>query len=324
MAVKATLLFLRQRYVCIQVNTMPDFLVFTTLIPRLFGSKILLDMHEPIPELWITKFGKSRFSLIIGLQMSIEQLAIKYADMVITVNDTIRKRFIDRGADPRKIGVIRNVPDERISINSPKQESKDEFTMIIHGSIEKYYGHKTIINALNLLHKKIKYLKLLVVGDGGYSQQLQRLIEKRGLSNYVHFTGYVSHNRINEYISHSDMGLVSFLPSPFSELCQPNKLFEYIALNKPVVCSRLKAIEEIFDDSSVMFFEPGNAKDLARCILKLYRNPDKAKQLVENASVIYEKMKWDKTKNVYLGIVDDLTGNFRETSRRSRYRWNEW
>ena len=71
MTAMLTLLFFCRRYACIQVNTMPDFLVFITFIPRLFGAKILLDMHEPIPEVWMTKFGESKFSLLLKLQICI-------------------------------------------------------------------------------------------------------------------------------------------------------------------------------------------------------------------------------------------------------------
>jgi len=92
-------LHLRKRYDCIQVSTLPDFLVFTTIIPKILGAKVVLDLHEPTPELWITKYGSHRLRFLLKAQIWLEQLAIRYSDACITVTETLRKRFGGRGAN---------------------------------------------------------------------------------------------------------------------------------------------------------------------------------------------------------------------------------
>ena len=301
-----TLLFFRMNYTCIQVNTMPDALVFTTIIPRLFGAKILLDMHEPTPELWITKFGANRLRGLLRIQILIEKWSIKYANKVITVNETIRKRFIERGADARKIDVVRNVPDESIFALRELPRSDKRFTLMTHGTITERYGHEVILRALPMLQNKIKNLWVYIIGDGDYEEELLNLSKQLGCFDLISFTGVKPMTEIPGYILQSDIGLVTFLPSPFAELCQPNKLFDYIALKRPVVSSRLKAIEETFDDTCIMFFEPGNPMDLARCILELHENPVKRRRLAENAYQRYEKLRWSRTKEIYLKVVEAL------------------
>ena len=307
MTLRLTSLFFRRRYSCIQVNTMPDFLVFITLIPRLFGTKILLDMHEPVPELWQTKFDVSQSSLFVKLQIKIEQWAIKYAHHVITVNETIKQRFIERGAAKQKMGVVRNVPDEVLISHPTNQVSKNGFTLLIHGTLERHWGHEIIIKALPILGEKIKSLKLFIIGDGKYKIQLHNLIEQSGCSDMVTLTGWIPHSQIPGYIAGADVGLVTNLPSPFAELCQPLKLFEYVALKKPVITPKLKAIEETFDSESVMFFEAGNEADLARCVQELYENPAKGEELAANAYTRYEMLKWNKTKHDYVKVIQNLT-----------------
>lgn len=307
MTLKLTLLFFRKRYACIQVNTMPDFLVFITLIPRLCGARILLDMHEPVPELWRTKFGASQFSSFVKLQIIIEQWAIKYSNRIITVNETIKQRFVDRGAAEHKIGVVRNVPDEALVSNLSKPVSKNGFTLIIHGTVERHWGHEVIIKALPILREKIKSLKLVIIGDGKYKVQLQDLIEQSRCGEMVTLKGWIPHSQIPDYLAIADVGLVTNLPSPFAELCQPLKLFEYVALKKPVITSKFKAIEETFDSECVMFFEAGNEKDLARCVLELYENPAKGETLAANAYHRYNMLKWNKTKSDYVKVIQDLT-----------------
>jgi len=65
--------------------------------------------------------------------------------------------------------------------------------------------------------------------------------------------------------------------------------------------------EAYFHNNSVMFFEAGNEKDLARCILELYQNPAKRTSFVRSANKIYEKYRWSKMKKKYLKVYEDLT-----------------
>ena len=301
-----TLLFFRRSYKCIQVNTMPDFLVLTTIIPHLLGAKILLDMHEPMPELFVTKYGENKYVFIFKLIILIEQLAIKYADAILTVNNTICKRFIERGADEKKISIVRNVPDEGYFNDTRKSSSKSGFTLLNHGTINTRYGQEVIIRALPLIRDKIDGLKLFIVGDGENTGPLHSLTEELGCADIVTFTGHVPLSQIGELIGSADVGIVPLLRSPFSELCQPNKLFEYIAYKKPVITSRLKAIEESLNDSHVIFFEPGDYKSLARCILDLYHNPENVHELTETAYQRYEIMRWAVTKKHYLNVFVNL------------------
>lgn len=298
--------FFRHKYKIIQVNTMPDFLVFSTLIPKLFGTKILLDLHEPSPELWIAKFGNNYIRWMQNFQASIEQWAISYADKAITVNEEIKKRFVERGAPADKIVIVRNVPDESFSSITVQPKLKNGFTILTHGAIEFRYGQQLLIEAIPLLKQNIDALKLFIVGDGENQYELEKFVNQNGLSDTVIFTGRVAREQIPQYIESADIGVVPLMPSPFSDLCQPNKLFEYIAFKKPVVAARLKAIEESFDDSSIKYYIPGDVEDLARCIIELYRDADKRKELTENAWKQYQKLRWSSMKNIYLNAVFSL------------------
>ena len=306
MSVLVTLLHLRNRYKCIQVNTLPDILVFATIIPRLFGTKVLLDMHEPTPELFLSKYGPEKYPRILRLITILEQASLKYSNAAITVNDSLRRKFIERGADGQKIHVVRNVPAEEFCPGNFSENMEEGFKLLTHGMIAERYGQEVVIRALPLIRDKIDKLMLFIAGYGQYTDKVRELTEKLGCSDIVTFTGQVPFSRIKELIIHSHIGIVPLLRSPFTELCQPNKIFEYIAFKVPVIVSRLKAIEESFDDSCVMYFEPGNEKDLARCIVELYRYPEKRQYYVENAFRRYEPMRWNKTKYVYLGVVDKL------------------
>src|SRR5207302_4004410 len=111
-ALVATALQLLRHYKLIQVNTMPDALVFAALGPRLFGARVLLDLHECMPEFFATKYGVSVGHPVVRLLGLIEQTSIRFADAVITCTDPMRGRFVERGAAPDKVAVILNSSSE--------------------------------------------------------------------------------------------------------------------------------------------------------------------------------------------------------------------
>ena len=81
---------------------------------------------------------------------------------------------------------------------------------------------------------------------------------------------------------------------------------EYVAMGKPVVASAQTTMKSYFDDSSIMFFEPGNEKYLARCVLEICSNPSKGCSMAFCASKQFEKYKWEVVKYDYLGIYEKL------------------
>ena len=108
------------------------------------------------------------------------------------------------------------------------------------------------------------------------------------------------------YINEADVGVVA-VQCKFPAL--GNKLFEYLALGKPAMATSIPAIKAYFDDNSVMFYEPDNEHDLARCVLELYRNPEKRAALAAAGSAVYQKYRWSVMKYEYLKVYDRLTGD---------------
>ena len=302
-------LALRHRFDVIQVNTLPDFLVFVALVPRLLGASVMLDLHEPTPELYETKYGDGASRFVRRAHVFIEKQAIRFAHHALTVNETIRQRFIDRGSPADKISVIRNVPAE--DIFAPREDHKgpgSHFLVITHGTLQPRYGQDILIRALVRLRESIPDIRLRIIGGGETEVGLRRLADDLKCSEAVEITGLVPIRKIREHLIQADVGVVPLIKSPFSELCQPNKLFEYIALKVPVVAARVPAIEESFDETCVWFFEPGDREELIRVIIELYQNPDKRRMMTERAYERYQHLRWNITKKEYLRTVERLLG----------------
>ena len=309
--IKLTLLHLEKKYTIIEVDTMPDFLIFVTVVPKLLGAKTVLYMFEAMPELFASKYKVSGRHLIIRLLEIIERIASSYADCIVTVNDVIKKVFVSREVPTSKITVILNSPDEEIfkreSYVNGYMKKRKCFVLVCHGTILKRYGFQTAIKAASLLRNKILDLRLEIVGNGEYIEELVSLVNHLNLEDVVNFRGYVSLDEIPNLIMQSDIGLVPIVKDNFTDLMLPNKLLEYIAIGRAVISSNLITIRTYFNNDSILFFEPDDEEDLARCIFQLYQNPAKRRSLARNASKVYDKYRWANIKKDYLKVYEDLT-----------------
>lgn len=306
---RLSLLYLEKKYDFVEVDTMPDFLVFTALVPKVLGAKVFLYMFENMPELYAFEHRLSAEHPIVRFLKAIEKLSLKFADRIIVTHRPAYAVFARHGLPKSRFVTVLNVPDERVfSFPFRKRENQGENSLLLvsHGSILQRYGYQTIMRALKLIDSKTYHIRLLVVGEGEYEREIRRLVTDLGLEEKVDFTGYVPFDEIPMTIGRAEIGIVPMLHS--CRYMLPNKLFEYIALGIPTIASALPAIKAYFHDNSVMFFEPGNEKDLARCILELYQNPAKRRSLVANATRAYEKYRWSKTKGKYLKVYQGLTG----------------
>ena len=302
-------LFLKNRYDIIQVNTLPDFLVFATVIPKLLGAKIILDLHEPSPELWGSIFGFHR-KLFIKTVQFVEQLSIRYADHAITVSDEMRENYIKRGANPSKLTVILNVPNPEFDTARYEEiyqnKMNNRFLLVCHSTWVKRYGIHVAIKAMSLVKSEIPFAKLTLLGKGEYEPELRRLIRDLDLEDQIDFRGFVPFDEMIKAIGDADVGIVPVEKNPYSDLVHTNKMFEYIAMRKPVIISRTRAVEDFFgrDDSCLKYFESGDEKDLARCILELYHHPEQREKMVRNAYAKFESVRWEKTKEIYCNLFE--------------------
>ena len=302
-----TRLHLRQRFDVVQVSTMPDFLVFASLIPKLMGARVLLDLHEPTPELWLTKYGE-RQRFLYRLQRGLEQRAIAYADRAITVTLALQQRFIERGADAEKLGVVPNVSDDRVfaPAGPPDCNWGGELRLISHGAIEERYGHELMIRAVARLRGEIPGIRLDIAGSGDAEESLRRLAAELGVSDRVAFLGFLDFDILLAKLRAAHIGIIAMRRSPYSELVDTNKMYEYISLKKPVVASRLPALEANFDERALTYFEPGDADDLARALRELYHAPGLAVARVEQAHRVFQDMKWSISGQAYRELIESL------------------
>lgn len=288
-----------KRYNYIVVHTLPDFLSFSAIIPKIFGAKIITDFHEPTPELLLTKFKLDKSNFLVKLAIFSEQLVISFSDLNITVTEALRNRYIERGANPDKLVVISNAVDTSAikEINDKIKITKNHlFRLITHGSIEERYGHEIVIRAINLLKDRFPHIRYIITGFGTYEKELKKLVDKLKLNDFVEFKGYLDFDTLVKTLKESDIGVIPMYSTPYSELIDTNKMYEYFEMGIPVALPKLKPLTLSFTEDEVIFFEPGNVESFVEEISKVLNDIPRLKSLEDAANKKYEGIKWEKEK----------------------------
>ena len=305
-----TWLHMIHRYSVIQIHTLPDFLVFSALVPRLFGCPILLDMHEITPEFFLSKYHVKKEHLIIRFITFIEKICIGFAHHVITVNESIRELLIGRGIPPEKISTIMDSADERLFVPHPQEKhTNNRFVLMYHGTLTQLYGIDVAIRSIaHISDEDRKKIHMKIAGEGPEEETLKKLTADLGLDSHVTFLGNHPLDEIPALIDECDAGICPTIQNELTEYSLSTKLLEYVHMEKPIVASKLKTYQKYFDESCLAFFTPGNEKECSEKILALASDHDLCKNLAHNAKERYRELGWSNIRDRYREILTRLAG----------------
>jgi glycosyltransferase involved in cell wall biosynthesis len=298
--------YLRERYEIVHVHNLPDFLVFAAQIPKLFGAKIILDIHDIVPEFYVNKFGKSKDDLIFKALVLIEKMATSFSDHVIISNDIWRQKLISRSVDEMKCTTILNYPDDSMFFQRPKKEKGDKFIIIYPGTLNWHQGVDIAIRAMAVVCKEAPEVEFHIYGEGRERPHLESLVRELKLNGKVHFKESLPLEEIASVMAQADLGVVPKRNDSFGGEAFSTKILQFMALSVPVIVSETIIDKHYFNDSVVKFFRPEDEKDLAKSMLKMIKDQYFRKNLAENALKFVEDFFWEKRKGEYLDLVDRL------------------
>jgi glycosyltransferase involved in cell wall biosynthesis len=304
---------LRGRVDVVHIHNMPNFLIFCALVPRLLGRKIILDIHDSVPETYLEKF-KNRSVWMFRVLCIEEALCCRMANRILCVNHPQRDVLVGRGIPEHKILVSMNVPDERWFGNgdgtSPERSTADSFDLVYHGTLARRLGIDLTIHAVARLREKIPGLKFHIIGAGDDEGELVALTESLGLRSCVIFHGMVPVEKLASALRPMHLGVISNRRNIATELMLPVKMLEYVCLEIPVVAPPLKTIRHYFSDDMLTFFEAGDVDSLTEAILSSYGNEPKRLSQVRKAKAFLDRWGWQQHKQ-------DLFDLYRSVARPS-------
>jgi glycosyltransferase involved in cell wall biosynthesis len=304
----------KRRYDLVHVHNMPDVLVFSALIPKLFGAKVILDLHDPMPELMMTIFGLPEESYPVQLLKKFEKWSVSFADAVLTTNEAFRKLFLSRGCPPQKISVVMNSPDEEIfeydeSSRQPSatRESSKQFVMMYHGSLVERHGLDLAVSAVGKVREKIPGAELRIYGcRTPFLERVMDSVRKLELSDAIRYLGPMNLEKIPAAIRECHVGVIPNRRSVFTEINMPTRIFEFLSQGKPVIAPQTSGIQDYFGPQELVLFELGNADDLAAKMEYVFEHPEETATMVELGQKVYRAHKWSGEQARFISLVDGL------------------
>ena len=305
--VTCTRLWMRERIGVVHVHNMPDFLVFAGLIPRLFGCKLILDVHDTMPETYGAKFGVAPRLLVFLLRCE-ERVSCWLAHRIIAVNHVQREALTSRGIPAGKIATVITMPAFMAS-SRPSHEHKNgqTFKMVNHGTMAKRLGIDLIVTAAARLVHEIPGFELHIIGAGDDRDEFVRLVQSLGLVSHVHFHPCVPWDKLAERLEMMDVGIIGNRANVATHLMLPLKLIDYVTLGIPAIAPRLKTIEYYFGPDLVTFYEPENIDSMVTAVVSLYRDTQRRQRQPHIAKSFLEKYRWDNPPNGLKELYDHLS-----------------
>jgi glycosyltransferase involved in cell wall biosynthesis len=320
--VRLSLLMSRRRYAVVDVNTLPDFLIFAAAPARWMGAKLVLDMHEITPEFYISKYGIGEHSWVVRVLTRLERMSFDFADHVITIHEPILDLLVGRGLSRAKSTVIMNAVDEASFGSRPTSSATDsavsrKFVMMYHGTLTRIYGLEIALEAFAIAQGDMLGAEFWILGDGPDRTSLEQLTQARGLASKVKLLGSVPPAEVSVWVEKCDIGVLPMRRDVFLDYAFPNKLSEYIILGKSVVVPRLKAIGHYFSEDALAYFEPNRPADLAKQMVRVSRDAGLRARLAARARTEYAPIRWDVMKQRYLVLMERMAGPARPAPKPS-------
>jgi glycosyltransferase involved in cell wall biosynthesis len=303
---------LTRGYDLVYVHNMPDILVLSALIPKALGAKVILDLHDPMPELMVTIFKLDDDSLSVRLLKRIEKWSIARAHSVVTVNRTFKQLFSSRSCGLDKIEVVMNTPDGEIfplrpPLLTPAKQVGDKHVIMYHGSLVERNGLDLAVDALARVKQVIPGAELRIYGDKTpFLDRVMDAANSRGLREAVRYLGPKCLEDLVHEIEDCDVGVIPNHRNSFTQINTPTRIFEYLALGKPVIAPRTQGVQDYFPDDSMIFFEAGDAEDMAKSIEYAFYHPAQVTETVRRGQAVYRTHLWQKERSRLIGVVAGL------------------
>ena len=273
---------------------------FTFPLSRIFRKKYIFDVTDIHGE-YLRVCDKDFLEKIVTpFIVFFEILMLKLSDKVIVVTNAMRDFLIKRGVKAEKISVVYDGAE--VDNFTPLQKREKGQTIIHLGSVDRQDGVHLLVGAAPFVLKKYPGAKFYMVGDGRELLRVKKLAIELGVHNSFVFTGYLPYQKVREYLEKSSIGI-----SPRPDLLPNNlvttlQILEYWASGIAVISSHLKGIAEIsHNNEDILFFRPGDCKDLAEKIIYLLDNPKRIEELGSEGIKNVSRFDW---KNLIPKIAD--------------------
>ncbi|MGH7977907.1 MAG: glycosyltransferase, partial [Limisphaerales bacterium] len=163
------------------------------------------------------------------------------------------------------------------------------------------------VDAFEMARRSIPGATLIICGNNNsFLDRVMNSVRERGLDGAVSWLGKQNQRQIAATIDTCDIGIIPNRRSLFTEMNTPTRIFEYLARGKAVIAPRARGIQDYFGPQDILYFELGNAQDLARQIEYAFFHPAEVEQIVSRGQDVYLAHRWKREKGGFISAVADL------------------
>lgn len=266
-----------------------DTLPANYLCSRLRGKTLVYDSHEyftEVPELINRKRTRNIWKWF-------EKKIVPKLIYVFTVSDSLAAGYMK--LYNIKFEVIRNVPfrfKSGFEQSAIKADYSDSKQIIYQGALNKGRGIEKIIRAM----KYVKGAVFLIAGDGDISAKLRELAHNEGVDDRVVFQGRIPAEELPAVTVSCHLGISFEEDMGLSyRYSLPNKIFDYIQAEIPVLCSGLDEQRKLVEKYNIgICVRESGPEELAEIIQKMLSDEELRKSWSENLKIAAEELCWEK------------------------------
>lgn len=229
---------LSRPYDVLHIHNMPDFLVFAAWYPKFTGVKIILDIHDIVPELYGSKFGVGRRQGTMTLLKWMERVSAAFANHVIVSNHLWLEKYTSRTRTAHRSSVYINNVDTRVYRPNRTRPDDGRLIILFPGGLQWHQGLDIALNAFSQIAPKLPHVVFHIYGDGNMKASLVKQAGDLGLNGKVQFFDPVPIHEIVKVMANADLGVVPKRADSFGNQAYSTKIMEFMSLGVPVVVSK--------------------------------------------------------------------------------------
>lgn len=264
-------------------------------LSKIKNSPLVFEVRDLWPES-IIQISDVDNRLIIGILKKLEMFLYQKAQMIIVVTESFKSFITKLGIESDKIKIVKNGVDLELYDPNKIDVFPESIAHLKKKFIVSYIGNHGMAQGLNtIIQVAIKYaeksnIHFLFVGDGAEKPQLEQKSRELNLSN-VTFTGQIDKQEMPGYYAASSVILVPLRNLPLFQTVIPSKIFEIMAMEKPIVLSVPGEVKNIVvnDAKAGLYAEPENIDDICDAILELFNSSEKRAEMGRNGRKFVEK-----------------------------------